>query len=93
MGFTLPKKLCRERAVDQGATRRVTPLNALSLHYFHRENAWIDCLTMHDSIGNEEKRIGSRMEDFNEVVPDFARQYLHDVEINHLQIETNGAST
>ena len=34
MGFTLPKKLCRERAVDQGATRHVSPLNALSLHTF-----------------------------------------------------------
>jgi hypothetical protein len=35
MGFTLPAKFCREGAVDQGATRRVTPLNTLSLHYFH----------------------------------------------------------
>ena len=42
MGFTLPKKLCRERAVDQGATRRVTPLNTLSLHDFHSQllSAW-----------------------------------------------------
>ncbi len=29
MGLTLPKKLCRERAFDQGATRRMTPLNTL----------------------------------------------------------------
>ena len=36
MGFTLPKKLCRERAVDQGATRQgvVAAERALSLHTF-----------------------------------------------------------
>ncbi len=36
MGFSLPAKLCRERAVDQGATRQgvVAVEHALSLHTF-----------------------------------------------------------
>ncbi len=36
MGFSLPAKLCRERAVDQGATRQgvVAVKRALSLHTF-----------------------------------------------------------
>ncbi len=50
MGLTLPMKLCRERAVDQGATRRVTPLNALSLHYFHSLMTSCPKATFRDSL-------------------------------------------